>query len=111
MKTFKEFQEMAAYTAIYPGRKTIMGLTYVGLGLGESGEVQGKIKKVLRDDNGEITPEKRQAILDEAGDVLWYLAMLCEELDEDLESIALANIRKLFDRKKRDVLRGSGDTR
>src|SRR5574338_355145 len=109
--SFNEYQKMAGYTAIYPGKGEVIGLAYVGLGLGEAGEVQGKIKKVLRDDGGVITDEKRTAILAECGDVLWYLANLCTELDVSLSEVAEANIEKLLDRKARGVLQGSGDSR
>ena len=44
----------------------------VVLGLAEeSGEVLGKIKKVYRDDNGNISTEKMKEIEKELGDVLW----------------------------------------
>ena len=111
--TFEEYQLTAASTAIYPGAGTgdVLALAYLGLGLGEAGEVQGKLKKVLRDDNGTLTPEKRQAILDECGDVLWYLANLVSELGAGLEDVAAGNAEKLASRKARGVLTGSGDTR
>ncbi len=52
--TFDEYQERALKTAIYPGTGSMMGLAYCGLGLGETGEVQGKIKKIMRDNAGNI---------------------------------------------------------
>ena len=104
---------MAHYTAAYPekGTRSAMALAYVGLGLGEAGEVQGKIKKVLRDDGGVITDEKREAISAELGDVLWYLAGVATELGVTLDDIARDNIAKLLDRKSRGVIGGSGDNR
>jgi NTP pyrophosphatase (non-canonical NTP hydrolase) len=107
----RDYQERAAATAIYPGRGTVMGLAYVGLGLGEAGEVQGKIKKVLRDDDGVLTDAARIAIAKEAGDLLWYAAMIAEEIGIDLDTIARMNLAKLGDRAARDVLGGSGDER
>lgn len=111
--TFQEYQLTASGTAIYPGAGTgsVMALAYLGLGLGEAGEVQGKLKKILRDDAGVLSPEKRQAILDELGDVLWYVANLASELDAGLEDIAADNAEKLAGRKARGVLTGSGDNR
>lgn len=56
-------------------------LTYYALGLtGEAGEVADKLKKVIRDDGGEITFDRRQAIALELGDVLWYVAALARHL-------------------------------
>lgn len=109
--TFNEYQKKAAQTAIYPGKKTIIGLAYVALGLGESGEVQGKVKKIIRDDQGVVSEEKRQQIKKELGDQLWYISQTAEELNFSLEEIAQANIDKLFDRKEQGTLQGSGDDR
>src|SRR5439155_2132541 len=72
--TFFEYQDGAAKTAIYPGRRSVMGLVYAALGLGEAGELQNKVKKVLRDSNGVVTPEKLAAISGELGDLLWYVS-------------------------------------
>lgn len=106
-----EYQHKASETAIYPGKGEVTGLLYVGLGLGEAGEVQGKIKKVLRDDNGVVSPEKRDAILSECGDVLWYLAQVTSELNANLADVAQENLDKLAGRKERGTLTGSGDVR
>lgn len=108
---FAEYQTRTATTAIYPGRGTINGLLYTALGLGEVGEVQGKIKKVLRDANGVVSPETVQAIKGELGDCLWYLSQLSSELGLTLNDIAEANLAKLADRAARGVLKGSGDNR
>lgn len=109
--TFDEYQEQTGKTAIYPGSGEMLGLAYVGLGLGEAGEIQGKIKKILRDSNGEITPEAMTAIAKEGGDLLWYVARLAAELKMSLGEMAQANLDKLSDRKDRGVLGGSGDDR
>ena len=109
--SFNDYQERTADTAIYPGQGDVMGLAYVGLGLGEAGEVQGKIKKVLRDDAGQITDEKRAAIAKELGDMLWYVSQTASELGVNLGDIAQANLDKLAGRKERGTLQGSGDER
>lgn len=111
MVDFVEYQARTADTAIYPGQGQIMGLAYVGLGLGESGEVQGKIKKIMRDDNGVVTDEKRAAIAKELGDQLWYLSQTATELGLSLEQIAADNLAKLASRQERGVLSGDGDER
>lgn len=111
--TFDQYQAATESTAIYPdaGTGSILALCYVGLGLGETGELQGKIKKILRDDDGIVTDEKRSAILGELGDVLWYVARAAEELDADLSAVANLNLKKLQDRAIRNALQGSGDER
>lgn len=106
---FKEYQKEAVATAIYGEGHAIL---YPALGLGnEAGEVLGKIKKVLRDDEGVFTPGTAKIIGDEIGDVLWYMAALCRDLDISLEDIAENNLEKLRDRQKRNVIGGSGDYR
>lgn len=85
---------------------------YPVLGLvNEAGEVAGKIKKVFRDNNGVITPEVDEVLDGELGDVLWYLSELCTQLGKSLDVIAFKNIAKLEDRKKRNMIQGSGDNR
>ena len=107
--TFKEYQNEAVKTAIYgEGQKII----YPALGLGnEAGEVQGKIKKVLRDNDGIFGEKEIAAISDEISDVLWYMAALCADLEISLEDVAINNIKKLRDRQARGVIQGSGDQR
>lgn len=108
--TFKDYQDKAVETAIYGAGSVII---YPALGLAnEAGEVLGKIKKVLRDQNADFSKEEtRQAIASEIGDVLWYLAALSRDLNINLEDVAQKNIDKLQDRKARNVIHGSGDNR
>ena len=106
---FDDYQHLASTTAKYPRER---GLEYVVLGLAsEAGEVAGKLKKAIRDDGGDISPERREQLLAEVGDVLWYCAMTALELDSTLSAVASAKLDKLLDRKARDVIGGDGDTR
>lgn len=120
---FKEYQEKSASTAIYLNKikeqypdldvniMTILGISYASLGLGESGEVQGKVKKIIRDSGGIITEDAKKEIGKELGDILWYVAALCRELNLSMDDIAQQNIDKLLSRKERGVLTGNGDNR
>ncbi len=104
------YQEEAWETAIYPAKGD--NLYYPTMGLaGEAGEVCNKIKKIMRDQDGVVSPEQKHEIAKELGDVLWYLATLATELDSHLGCIAEYNLQKLADRKKRNMLGGSGDNR
>lgn len=110
--TADEYQYGASVTAIYPGRNTVQGLVYTTLGLaGEAGEVANQVKKVLRDDDGTLTGEKREKLVGEVSDVCWYLAMVCDELGVNLGDVMEKNLAKLADRAERGVLKGSGDNR
>ncbi|MEN9936556.1 MAG: hypothetical protein RLZZ387_3135 [Chloroflexota bacterium] len=87
-------------------------IVYPTLGLtNEAGEVAGKIKKIFRDRGGVITDADREALKQELGDVLWYLAQICTELNLSLSDVAAANLEKLFSRLERGQIRGDGDTR
>ncbi len=87
-------------------------IVYPTLGLvNEAGEVAGKIKKIFRDRSGIITPEDREALKHELGDVLWYLAQICTELDLTLAEVAEANLDKLRSRQERGQIGGDGDNR
>lgn len=108
---FYQYQFQAQQTAVYP-TDTQLALAYVTLGLaGEAGEIANKVKKIIRDSDGQIDTSKRNEIADELGDVLWYVAMLATELGFNLGTIAEANVNKLKSRQDRGVLKGSGDNR
>ena len=124
---FNEYQEKASKVAIYPdcaimtGDKTIRRAPYLYpvMGLcGEAGELANKVKKIARDkkglykdQNGEVLPDIKEAMKGEISDVLWYIQQICTEFDLKLEDVAKHNIEKLYDRKERGVLGGSGDNR
>jgi NTP pyrophosphatase (non-canonical NTP hydrolase) len=85
---------------------------YPTLGLtNEAGEVAGKIKKIFRDKAGEFSPAEREALKGELGDVLWYLAQVCTELEISLDEVAKHNLEKLFSRQERGKIGGGGDNR
>ncbi|ARQ94652.1 nucleotide pyrophosphohydrolase [Mycobacterium phage Journey13] len=115
MSTFTKYQLATNETAVYPGAgdsSSIEALAYVTLGLvGEAGEIANKVKKIIRDQDGVITPENRVQLEDELGDVLWYVARLATQIDTPLSMVAELNLAKLRDRKVRGVLQGSGDNR
>lgn len=110
-----EYQNIAMGTAIYPGadqEDNQLAIYYTALGLaGEAGEVANKVKKILRDDNGVLTDEKRAAIKKEIGGVLWYCATLSRELGLDLAEVATTNAEQLASRALRGKIKGSGDER
>lgn len=122
---FRDYQEAAIGTAIYPAYTQVV---YPAMGLAnEAGEVLGKLKKGLRDGGlylaeeddleadmvwpAELSRELRQAVSDELGDVLWYIAALARDCGLDMDEIAQANISKLKSRQERGALKGSGDDR
>lgn len=127
-----EYQVSAQGTAIYPGKGTPLGLIYCALKLaGEAGEVSEKIGKAIRDEHmaslgswfgsqlegrgaaeiRSLNPERREALIKELGDVLWYVAGATTELGTSLSEVAQGNLDKLAGRAARGTLQGSGDNR
>lgn len=105
----KRVSEKALETAVYPQEYKII---YPSLGLtGEAGECSDKVKKVIRDNGGQFTEEKRLELAKEIGDVMWYCATLSHDIGYTLDEIATMNYEKLSSRQKRGVINGSGDNR
>ena len=87
-ETYKDFTRT---TAKYPKRRE---KEYLMIGLmNEAGEVGGAFKKEIRDrvDNTEL-------IIDEMGDVLWYLTRLCDVYDIKISELMVNNMDKLIQR-------------
>lgn len=107
--SLNDYQAVAMSTAIYPNDATI---SYLALALcEEAGEVAGKVKKVLRDKNGQFSDDDKRSIALELGDCLWYIANQANAIGYMLSDIAEMNITKIDGRVKRGTLHGSGDNR
>lgn len=105
-----DYQKQTGITAVYPPDRA---LEYLTLGLvGEAGEVANKLKKVIRGDYknpklaSKIPEEVRDQIIDELGDVLWYVAQLTTVLDTRLSSCMEKNLHKLQKRQEKGTLKG-----
>lgn len=109
--TFDEYQKNAPSTLI-PYPDPLMDKTIMVLGIaGESSEIAEKWKKLVAYREGKITPEDKQELGKEIGDVLWYLTVFADMLGLSMDDIATQNAAKLASRKARGVQRGSGDNR
>lgn len=107
--TFNAYQHDAAKTAVYPEE---VALLYLGLKLsGEAGEVGELIAKAYRDDKGFITDARKEKLLKELGDVLWYASELARRLGYMFSEVAETNRIKLTDRAERGVIKGEGSDR
>jgi len=103
--TFNNYHEFVKSMKVYPEKHAII---YPTLGItGEGGEIAEKVKKWLRGDRELDKVE----LAKEAGDVLWYVTSLADDLGYTLEDIAAMNIEKLSSRKERGVQKGDGDNR
>lgn len=103
--TLNEFQDAAQEFAVYPQKE---GINYTALGLTEeAGEYAGKIAKAIR----KRSTVDYEAAAKELGDVLWQTSQAAREIGFTLEDIALMNLDKLYERKVRGTIIGSGDDR
>jgi NTP pyrophosphatase (non-canonical NTP hydrolase) len=92
------YTDFTRRTARYPKRRE---KEYLMLGLmNEAGDVGGAFKKEIRDhiDNTEL-------IIDEMGDVLWYLTRLCDVYDIKLSELMVNNMDKLFKRMSEEQMK------
>lgn len=113
MLSFSQYQRRAAATAFYPhlnegGHPVAMAYCVLKLN-GEAGEVAEAIGKFFRDEGFiMLTNTQKKQMIDELGDVLWYISALANELGVRLESIAAWNLEKLQARSERGPTLGAG---
>ena len=109
--TFDEYQTLAKTTSTIDP-KSITAPYYFALGLtGEAGEIAEKMKKIIRNHDNDMSKLDVDDFKKELGDVLWYIAMMSEQVGLTLEDVAKTNLAKLADRKARDVIKSTGDNR
>ena len=90
--TLNCYQTDASRTLAASRKLDNITLAMGGLGMaGETGEVVDLIKKVVAHGH-ELDQQK---LIEELGDVLWYIAALCTLMGVPLEEVAFANIAKL----------------
>lgn len=99
---FDTYQQLALRT--YRTEPTQHHLLVNGaLGLtGESGEVADIIKKLVYPSKTGDGQDTQTRLLDELGDVLWYIAILAKGAGVSLDEIAQHNIAKLASRHNID---------
>lgn len=60
----------------------------------EGGEILEIVKKICFQGK-ELTPENREHLIVEMGDVMWYIAQLCMALNTTLDEVVIRNTVKL----------------
>jgi len=86
----KEYQETCKKTSekFETDEKEI--LTW-GLGVaGEAGDVAGCIKKTFSHNN-----DQKEGIRENLGDTMWYIAMICNFFNWDMDKVLEENVKKL----------------
>ena len=91
---FPRYQRAVARTMKMQGKRDAVIEGAFGLA-GEAGEVVDRIKKYLYQGH---TENIKADLVEELGDVLWYLTDLCTLFDVELSQVVEFNIAKLLDR-------------
>jgi len=76
-----------------------------------TGQLAEVAKKMLRDTEGVMPPDKAIIFQDTLIEILIAMFEICEQWDITMDDVAQGNINKLFSRRDRGVLKGSGDNR
>ena len=77
----------------------------------ENGELQSIFAKNARKGHGRtLTAEQREHAIKELGDIQWMLALCAKLLGVSLAQVMAGNINKLEERKRHNVIEGSGET-
>ena len=85
------YMDFCKHSARYPKSRE---KEYLMIGLmNEAGEVGGAYKKEIRD-----CVDNKDLIIDEMGDVLWYLTRLCDVYGVKVSELMVNNMDKLFNR-------------
>ena len=78
---------------------------------GRAGSVCERVKKLYRDDGGELTEERRGLVMAGLSQTLAALVGASLACGLEMNRVAELNTEKLLDRKKQGHLRGDGDDR
>jgi NTP pyrophosphatase (non-canonical NTP hydrolase) len=107
MIDINEYQIRARETAIYPNIDNNLNYTLIGLA-GEIGELLNIYKKIVRDHNGIINEEMREKLIDEMGDIHWYMAMAECEIKIKSDEVLKINLDKLRKRRETNTIHDIG---
>lgn len=114
---FDDYQSEALETRTTPIADSNVEVARFALGtVDEAGEVAGAVKKYFRGDYGPLNSDEailelRRRVKNEAGDTLWYLAVLLDTLGLDMGDVAAHNAEKLARRREENKIRGDGSDR
>lgn len=104
------YQQQAQQYAVFPLEDS--GWDYLLSALSEeNGEFQAIFAKNARKGHGrKLTPEQREHAINELGDLCWMIALSATLLDEPLAAVMSRNINKLEERRRHNVIEGSGES-
>ena len=77
----------------------------------EGSKIAGYLKKLMRDDNGVLNEDKKIKIVDSLKKIAFLMNKYEKDYQVSQKIIMEKNIEKLYSRKERGTLKGSGDNR
>lgn len=87
-----------AFQDAHRGDYAILGL------VSEVGELASELKKVQRNDGGTLTADRLNNLIEEFGDILWYLELFAQTYGLDWTECVRRNRIKLLDRKAQGTI-------
>ncbi len=90
-ETLNDYQKLCLRTATVPMDEKTMHLTWSLALAGEVGELANRTKKVFLHGHD----YEKEKVVEELGDILWYIAVYSHDIGVDLQTVAQENILKL----------------
>jgi len=96
-KEFKKFVKKSFYVNFSSEMEKLL---YLVTAINEeAGEIAGEMKKTFRDDEKKVSNKRKEKILTEAGDLIFYLTYLFEHFNVSLKDIYDLELKKLKGKK------------
>ena len=108
MDGWEDYTRITEETAVYPSGDETEAILYCTLGLsGEVGEVVDVVKKQWRKQGFLYSKDSqfKAKLIDELGDVMWYMAQLMWNAHIDIDDVIKNNVKKLQERKNAGTLK------
>ena len=90
-ETLNEYQKLCIRTTISQMDEKMTHLAWSLALAGEAGELANRTKKVFIHGH----PYDQDKVVEELGDILWYVAVYAHDIGVDLQELAVRNIDKL----------------
>ena len=101
MKTFEEFQALATRVPLsLRNNRDRIQLPVLGL-QEEAGKIVSLLTKASASGKFTLTQEQTGEVKDRLGDVLWYVALLCDETGIAMQDLAAHSVAQLEARMSR----------
>ena len=92
---FKDYEIEVEKTRLYPNPES--NLEYPVLGLNEEVQVvANKLQENIHNKSSVISQQEREKMLDDCGNILWYLSTTAYELQSSLPQLAIQNSKKVL---------------